>query len=326
MKWSDFYENHLDWDDDVVVKNIDKLQNLGPGNEIAEIYGDFQDEAAEKLLKKAMKTGVVFEPEDVLEIINWTEEEMTCRLLAYQLNKRGEIPFDYLIEYAEFVPDSFFESLLIDTAKKGAKYNSDQLDKLGEYADEKTLLEVIRLTDMHLAKKDFDKLERTIDIEELYKIDEKQETHAYGPEPWEITDAINAADYAISCLVNAANYLANAGNWGIAGLLSRHRIFSVLKHAELADASGEIREASNALGVFGRDIKNMRGAFSADIGNFLRFVDLFTDSFVADCLVQRKIDKSYKRCKSAIRQVEDIRNDLVAMLKTLKVSMEGDGE
>ena len=203
MKWSDFYENHLDWDDDVVVKNIDKLQNLGPGNEIAEIYGDLQDEAAEKLLKKAMKTGVVFEPEDVLEIINWTEEEMTCRLLAYQLNKRGKIPFDYLIEYAEFVPDSFFESLLIDTAKKGAKYNSDQLDKLGEYAGEKTLLEVIRLTDMHLVKKDFDKLERTIDIEELYKIDEKQEKHAYGPEPWEITDAINAADYAISCLVNA---------------------------------------------------------------------------------------------------------------------------
>ena len=121
MKWSDFYENYLDWDDDVVVKNIDKLQNLGPGNEIAEIYGDLQDEAAEKLLKKAMKTGAVFEPEDVLEIINWTEEEMTGRLLAYQLNKRGEIPFDYLIEYAEFVPDSFFESLLIDTAKKRCK-------------------------------------------------------------------------------------------------------------------------------------------------------------------------------------------------------------
>ena len=48
-----------------------------------------------------------------------------------------------------------------------------------------------------------------------------------------------------------------------------------------------------------------------NVGDFLSFADIFFDGFVADWLVQSKIRDARRQVSDAIRQIEDIRLQLL---------------
>ncbi|MCR4657451.1 MAG: hypothetical protein K5770_14685 [Lachnospiraceae bacterium] len=52
---------------------------------------------------------------------------------------------------------------------------------------------------------------------------------------------------------------------------------------------------------------------SVEIGGFLTFADFFFDGFIADILVQSKIGKAQRQCDDALRQVRQIRGQLLAL-------------
>ena len=79
----------------------------------------------------------------------------------------------------------------------------------------------------------------------------------------------------------------------------------------MASAEREIDEARYALQKFSKELRDVHGFSSIHIGDFLTFADFFFDGFVMDVIVQSKISDAKRQCDQAIRQVEDIRRQLV---------------
>ena len=127
----------------------------------------------------------------------------------------------------------------------------------------------------------------------------------------EVKEAVEAADDALYHLKSARSCLNSAGNWGLLDMFGGNLITGLLKHGKMASAEREIDEARYALQKFSKELRDVYGFSSIHIGDFLTFADFFFDGFVMDVIVQSKISDAKRQCDQAIRQVEDIRRQLV---------------
>lgn len=129
----------------------------------------------------------------------------------------------------------------------------------------------------------------------------------------EIAEAINAADEALDHLKRARQCLNSAGNWGLLDLFGGNMLTGFLKHSKMNNAEREIDDARYALQRFSNELRDVDGASSIHINDFLTFADFFWDGFVADVLVQSKISNAKKQCDEAIMRVQQIREELRRM-------------
>ena len=127
----------------------------------------------------------------------------------------------------------------------------------------------------------------------------------------EVKEAVEAANDALYHLKSARNCLNSASNWGLLDMFGGNLITGLLKHGKMASAEREIDEARYALQKFSKELRDVHGFSSIHIGDFLTFTDFFFDGFVMDVIVQSKISDAKRQCDQAIRQVEDIRRQLV---------------
>jgi hypothetical protein len=127
----------------------------------------------------------------------------------------------------------------------------------------------------------------------------------------EVKEAVEAANDALYHLKSARNCLNSASNWGLLDMFGGNLITGLLKHGKMASAEREIDEARYALQKFSKELRDVHGFSSIHIGDFLTFADFFFDGFVMDVIVQSKISDAKRQCDQAIRQVEDIRRQLV---------------
>ncbi len=130
----------------------------------------------------------------------------------------------------------------------------------------------------------------------------------------EVNEAISAADDAIYYLEKAKKSLSSAGNWGLIDIFGGNTASGLFKHMKLGRAENDIEAARRSLRKFSKELKDVNVMDSVEIGGFLTFADFFFDGFIADILVQSKIGKAQKQCDDALRQVRQIRGQLVAMV------------
>ena len=130
----------------------------------------------------------------------------------------------------------------------------------------------------------------------------------------EVNEAIQAADVALGHLQAAKKHLKSASNWGIVDLIGGGTLTGLIKHSKMGNAEYEIEAAKRALQTFSKELRDVQGYSSVHIDGFLTFADFFFDGLIADWLVQSKIDKARRQCDDAIRQVSDIRQQLVRSL------------
>ncbi len=130
----------------------------------------------------------------------------------------------------------------------------------------------------------------------------------------EIQEAIAAADDALEHLNSARSYLGSAKNWGIVDMLGGGLISGLVKHSKMGNAEREIEAARSALKRFSKELRDVSGYSSIHINEFLTFVDFVFDGFLADVFVQSKISEARKQCDDAIRQVTNIRYELIDKL------------
>lgn len=130
----------------------------------------------------------------------------------------------------------------------------------------------------------------------------------------EIQEAISAADDALYHLESAREYLGSAGNWGVLDMFGGGMITGLMKHGKLGNAEREVQDAKYALQRFSKELQDVSGYSSIHINEFLTFADFVFDGFLADVLVQSKINKAKKQCDDAIRRVKAIRSELAAKL------------
>lgn len=133
----------------------------------------------------------------------------------------------------------------------------------------------------------------------------------------EVNEAIQAADAALRDLREAEGYLNSAGNWGIFDMLGGGIISTAIKHGKMDDAERKMNDAKYSLQRFSKELDDVDQHLNFDfnIGDFLSFADYFFDGFVADWLVQSRINDAKNQVREAIHRVETVRNQLVTSLR-----------
>ena len=123
----------------------------------------------------------------------------------------------------------------------------------------------------------------------------------------EINEAIDAGERALRSLKSAQKMLDSAANWGLVDLFGGNMLSGFMKHKKMNDASQCLEDAKTDLRDFTNELDDVSGLenLNIDVGDFLTFADFFFDGFIADFLVQSKIDGAKKQVREAIRRLED---------------------
>lgn len=128
----------------------------------------------------------------------------------------------------------------------------------------------------------------------------------------EIDEALYAGQEALRCLEQAEDCLSSAGNWGIVDMLGGGMLTTFIKRSKMKDADVLVQQARNALKRFQRELMDVESIpeFRVQTGDFLTFADYFFDGFLADILVQSKINDAKQQVRDAIQKVEYIMGQL----------------
>lgn len=129
----------------------------------------------------------------------------------------------------------------------------------------------------------------------------------------EIREAIAAADDALAHLSDAEKYLESAGGWGLADMVGGGFLVTMMKRSKMKDAQTELERARIAVRRFAQELRDVDAIVDVDLETegFLDFADYFFDGFLADVMVQSKINKAAKQVRHAIENVRAIREKLL---------------
>jgi hypothetical protein len=121
-------------------------------------------------------------------------------------------------------------------------------------------------------------------------------------------EAVDAGYRALQSLRSAQAELNSAKNWGVVDLLGGGLISGLVKHSKMDNAQRYMEQAKYDLSAFSRELNdvNMVCNLNIDVGDFLSFADFFFDGFVADWLVQDRINEARHQVEDAIRRVQEV--------------------
>ena len=124
----------------------------------------------------------------------------------------------------------------------------------------------------------------------------------------EIKEALYAGQETLRYLRQAKDCLDSAGNWGIVDMLGGGMFITLIKRSRMKDADALVQQARAAMKRFQRELMDVEDIpeFHIETGDFLTFADYFFDGFVADMLVQSKINEAKRQVENAIQKVNYI--------------------
>lgn len=128
----------------------------------------------------------------------------------------------------------------------------------------------------------------------------------------ETREAIDAGERALTSLRYAESELSSARNWGIFDILGGGFISTLIKHDKMDKAKRYMERARFDLRSFSKELRDVDMMVDLNIStnDFLTFADWFFDGFVADWLVQDRINQARDQVNEAIRRTEQILHDL----------------
>ena len=128
-------------------------------------------------------------------------------------------------------------------------------------------------------------------------------------------EAIDAGYRAINSLKTARDNLNSAKNWGLVDMFGGVFFTTMLKHSKMDQAKRNMEQAKYDLRNFSRELNDVNIAcdLNINIGDFLSFADYFFDGFVADWMVQDRINNARYQVEEAIRRTEYIISQLQRM-------------
>ena len=127
----------------------------------------------------------------------------------------------------------------------------------------------------------------------------------------EIIEARAAGIRALNSLRRAQRQLNDARSWGILDIFGGAGITGLVKHVKLDAARDALEHARSDMAVFRRELRDVDMP-EIDIDEFLTFADFFFDGFLADFMVQRRINEARARVERACSEVEAVLRQLDA--------------
>lgn len=124
-----------------------------------------------------------------------------------------------------------------------------------------------------------------------------------GHQDVEVREARAAGIRALNSLRRAEKALSEARGWGIADILGGRGIISLVKHVKLDAARDALEEARFDVERFRLELEDV-DVPGIDVSSFLTFADFFFDGFLADLVVQSRINEARNRVAEACCRVE----------------------
>ena len=137
----------------------------------------------------------------------------------------------------------------------------------------------------------------------------------------EIREAIQAGEAALAAIERAKEKLGSAKNWGLFDMLGGEMFSSFVKHSKMDEASSYMEDAKRSLAAFERELKDvsLSADFSIEVGDFMRFADIFMDNVFIDVMVQSGINESVTGLDQASYQIRSILTKLYPLLNDPEV-------
>ncbi len=122
----------------------------------------------------------------------------------------------------------------------------------------------------------------------------------------EIREAIVAGERALNSLYEAREKLQKASDWGLFDIFGGNTFSGLMKHGRISEAKQCIEDANRNLRLFQKELRDVNVSLNLqiDIGGLLSAFDFLFDGFIADAMVQSKINKAKDSVNMAIPQVE----------------------
>lgn len=131
----------------------------------------------------------------------------------------------------------------------------------------------------------------------------------------EIQEAINAGEQLLYQLEQSRLYLKKASHWGLYDMLGGGFFATMIKHNRINDAKRYMDDSRMLLQRFSSELRDIYTTFDdlGDIDGFWTFADYFMDGFLADFMVQTKINKALSKLDGLITSVRNILSQLYQM-------------
>ena len=102
MTWEEYYNKFYDWAVSTQVRNLSCLTTLGDADEVAEIVIELQVDvpAANRLLRKAIKVGMAFKCDDLIEFLNICDEGLATEAVRLSAGRLSESNMEELYGFA----------------------------------------------------------------------------------------------------------------------------------------------------------------------------------------------------------------------------------
>ena len=305
MRWSDYYEKINDWSVSTAVSKISSLEDMGAPDEIADALNiiAFEDEkGATRLLNRALQHGVKFSGENLAEIVDLCEEESFKKALHQSADAFSAQDLENLYGC---VDDEYEASRFVTRAlDAGVRFRDENLEELYGNVSDDIIIQIAEEQNLRLPE----------DLRE--EQDEDEDFAEQQDLEYEIQSAIDAADYALDCLVQAQRTMNDSSTVSFLDMMTKGFFTSLIKYSALSESDVDMQQAQNALESLNAELRVLQKKRSVQLkyGRLATAIDMWIDDGLFDALTHLQIDKAQKRIARAITQVENIRRELRKLL------------
>ena len=256
---------------------------------------------------------------------DWSPEYAKARL-------QSVMDFGTDDEVLEVVQELFWDDeyeasrLVMRALEHGVRFTDENIVELTSLCDEDTIKQVVFLSKLLLTEESLEELYGNVSDDIIIEIakernltlpeDLREEEEELEDISYEVHSAIDAADYALDCLVQAQRALNNSSNVSFIDMMTKGFFTSLWKYSTLSEADVDMQQAQNALAGLNAELRSLANNRSVQVkyGRLATAIDLWFDDGFLDALTHLQINKAQKRIGKAITQVENIKRELRKLL------------
>jgi len=236
-------------------------------------------------------------------------------------------------EVLEVVQELFWDDeyeasrLVMRALDAGVRFKEENIVELTAHCNEDTIKQVVFLSRLLLTEESLEELygnvsddiiievakEQNLRLPEDLREEEEEETEDIS---YEVHAAIDAADYALECLVQAQHSMNDSSNVSFIDMMTKGFFTSLWKYSTLSEADVDMQQAQNAVDSLNAELRNLANNKSIQLkyGRLATAIDMWIDDGFLDALTHLQINKAQKRISKAISQVENIRRMLEQLI------------
>lgn len=235
-------------------------------------------------------------------------------------------------EVLEVVQELFWDDeyeasrLVMRALDAGVRFKDENIVELTSHCNEDTIKQVVFLSRLLLTEESLEELYGNVSDDIIIEVakeqnlrlpeDLREEEEGSEDISYEVHAAIDAADYALECLVQAQHSMNDSSNVSFIDMMTKGFFTSLWKYSTLSEADVDIQQAQNALDSLNAELRSLANNKSIQLkyGRLAAEIDMWFDDGFLDALTHLQINKAQKCIGKAITQVENIRRELSKLI------------